>query len=98
MFSGTKNVIYYFKGVVLSYSQIYFSNSVWLGIALMIISFFDPGIGISGIIAIITCQLSSLFFNFNRTSIFDGAYTYNALLVGLAMGSFYQMSFPFLVV
>ncbi len=98
MFEGTKNVIYHLKGIVLSYSQIYFSNSIWLGIALMVISFFDPGIGLSGVIAIITCQLSSLFFNFNKASIFDGAYTYNALLVGMAMGSFYQVSFPFLVV
>ncbi len=98
MFAVAKNVIYHLKGIVLSYSQIYFSNNIWLGIALMIISFFDPGIGLSGIIAIVTCQLSCLFFNFNISSIYDGAYTYNALLLGLAMGSFYQMSLPFLTV
>jgi len=98
MNTASKNVIYHLKGIILSYSHIYFSNSIWLGLALMIISFFDPGIGISGIIAIVTCQLCSLFFNFNRAFIYNGAYTYNALLLGLAMGSFYQLSFPFLIV
>jgi urea transporter/murein DD-endopeptidase MepM/ murein hydrolase activator NlpD len=98
MFAGAQNIVNYLRGIVLSYSQVYFSNSIWLGIALLIISFFDPGIGIAGIIAIVTCQISSLFFNFNRASVFDGAYTYNALLMGLAMGSFYQMSLPFLFV
>ncbi len=98
MLLGAKNVIDHLKGIVLSFSQIYFSNSIWLGIALMIISFFDLGIGTSGVIAVITCQLASLFFNFDRAFIFNGAYTYNALLVGLAMGSFYQVSLPFLIV
>ncbi len=98
MVEAKKNVIQHLRGIVLSYSQIYFSNSIWLGIAMLLVTFFDPGIGFSGLLAIITCHLTSLFFNFNRASIYDGAYTYNALLVGLAMGSFYKMGLEFVVV
>lgn len=88
----------YLKGAFLSYSQIFFSDSVWLGLALMVVSFFDAGIGISGVIALVSCQVCSLFFDFNKPAIFNGAYTYNALLMGLAMGSFYQLSLSYFIV
>ena len=69
-----------------------------MGIALMLISFFDLGLGISGLVAIITCQLCSKFFNFNSANIFDGSYTYNALMLGLAMGSFYEVGLSYFIV
>ncbi len=69
-----------------------------MGVALMLISFFDLGLGISGLVAIITCQLCSKFFNFDSANIFDGSYTYNALMLGLAMGSFYQVGVSYFIV
>ncbi len=88
----------YLKGGFLSYSQIFFSDSLWLGVVLMLVSFFDPGIGVSGVIAVVTCQVCSRFFAFNKAAIFNGAHTYNALLLGLAMGSFYQLSLSYFIV
>ena len=88
----------YGKGAILSYAYIYFSNSIWLGLLLMAITFFDVGTGLSGMTAIAICQACSYVFNFNRSSIFDGAYSFNALLVGLALGSFYQWSLLYFVV
>ena len=86
------------KGVPLSYSQIYFSKSLWLGLVLLIVSFADLGVGVSGLIAIAVCQLCAVFFSFNRVGIFDGAYTFNALMVGLAMGGLYQVGLGYIVV
>ena len=88
----------YLNGIPLSYAQIYFSNSTWLGTGLLLITFFDPGIGASGLLAIVICQVCSRFFSFSRASVFDGAYTYNALLTGLALGSLYEWSSPYFAV
>ena len=93
-----KNTKYYLQGFPLSYSQIYFSNSLWLGLVLMLVSFADLGVGISGLITIIVCQLCTVFFNFERSYLFDGAYTFNALMVGLAMGGMYELSIHYLIV
>jgi len=93
-----KHISRYLTGIPISYAQIYFSNSVWLGLVLMLVSFADIGVGISGLTTIVICQVCAVFFNFNRAYIFDGAYTFNALMVGLAMGGLYQFSIPFLIV
>jgi len=92
------NIKYYLKGVFLSYSQIFFSGSVSLGFVLMLVSFFDLGIGLSGVTALVTCQVCGRFFDFNKAAVFNGAYTYNALLVGLAMGSFYEWGISYFVI
>lgn len=88
----------YLRGFPLSYAQVYFSNNVWLGLVLMLVSFADGGVGLSGLISILVCQLCAVFFRFDRSSIFDGAYTYNALMAGLAMGGLYQFSSSYLLV
>lgn len=91
------NGLHYLRSFPLSYAQIYFSNSLWFGLVLLAVSFADLGVGCSGIIAIVICQICARFFNFSELSIFDGAYTFNALMVGLAMGGLYQFSGEYLV-
>src|SRR4051812_22271814 len=86
------------RGIALSYSYIYFSNSLWFGTLLAAVTFFDVGAGLSGITAIIVCQICSNIFSFNRTSALDGSYSYNALMVGLALGTYYQWSALYLAV
>lgn len=65
---------------------------------LMLVSFFDLGAGISGVIAILIGQLTAYLFNYNHESIRDGAYTYNSLAVGLAIGLFYEFNVSFFAV
>jgi urea transporter len=80
-----------------SYAQIFFSNSKVFAIVLLCISFFDLGAGLSGVIAVFIGQITALLFNFNKELIKDGTYTYNSVLVGIAIGVFYQFNFSFLV-
>ena len=54
--------------------------------------FADVGVGLSGIGAVLLVQLTALLFNFNEQLIKDGAYTYNALMVGLALGGIYELN------
>ena len=88
----------YLKGIALSYANIYFSRSFWLGLVLLLVSFFDFGTGISGLIAIVVCQLCSRLLSFNKISVFDGSHSYNALMVGLALGSLYQVNSGYLII
>src|ERR1043166_6597580 len=88
----------YGRGAVMSYAYLFFSNSIWLGLLVMAITFFDVVAGLSGVTALAVCQFSSYLFRFNQISITDGMYSYNALMVGLALGSYYEWSLLYLVV
>lgn len=88
----------YLSGILLSYASVYFSKSWWLGLVLMAISFFDLGTGLSGVTAILVCQLCGAFFNFNKELIKNGSYCYNTLMTGLALGSFYHWSAAYFAV
>jgi len=85
------------EGLLHSYAQIFFSNSKLLAYFLLLISFFDIGAGLSGVIAVLIGQFTAVFFNFNLTLVRDGTYTFNAVLVGIAIGIFYEFNLSFLV-
>tara|TARA_R110002050_G_scaffold33007_2_gene84467 strand:+ start:55406 stop:57571 length:2166 start_codon:yes stop_codon:yes gene_type:complete len=87
----------YGNGLVNSYSQILFSNNKVLAWLLIIISFFDVGAGFSGVLAVLISQITASLFNFNKELIEDGAYTYNSLMVGIALGMFYDFNMSFFV-
>lgn len=76
-----------------SYSQVFFSKSRLLAVLLVIISFFDYGAGIGGILAVLVANLLAWSLGYNKYLISTGLYGYNALLVGLGVGLFYQPSF-----
>ncbi len=87
----------YGNGLINSYSQIFFSNNKVFAILLILISFFDIGAGISGVLSILICQVTAVLFNFNRELIKDGSYTYNTLMVGIALGIFYDFNTSFFI-
>jgi urea transporter/murein DD-endopeptidase MepM/ murein hydrolase activator NlpD len=78
------------KGLLLSYPQIFFSKSFMFSFFLLFITFIFPTLGLTGLI----CALSSLTFakilNLPYHKISSGYYGYNALLVGLGIGSYYE--------
>lgn len=78
------------SGLVLSYPQIFFSKSYTFSIFLLVITFIFPTLGLSGLI----CTLSALVFakliSLLSEKVKNGYYGYNALLVGLGLGSFYE--------
>lgn len=85
------------NGILNSYAQIFFSLNPAFGFSLLLISFIQPAAGISGLMSVLLVQMMALLFNFSRDQILDGTYTYNALLTGLAIGSFYEFSPEFMV-
>jgi len=87
----------YGNGLLNSYAQIFFSNNKIFAILLLIVSFFDVGSGLSGVLSILICQVTAVLFNFNKELINDGSYTYNPLMVGIALGIFYDFNSSFII-
>jgi urea transporter len=75
-----------------SYSQVFFSTSKLLAVFLLLISFFDYGAGIGGLLAVLVANTLAWVLGYNKYLLVSGLYGFNALLVGLGVGLFYQPS------
>lgn len=81
-----------YNSILNSYSQVFFSTSKLLAIFLVLISFFDYGAGLGGLIAVLVANLLAWGLGYNKYYLTSGLYGFNALLVGLGVGLFYQPS------
>lgn len=84
--------------IVNSYSQIFFSDNKIFALILIVITFFDPWAGLSGIIAVMVSNILAYLIGFNRSNIRKGYYGFNSLLVGLGLGVYYQPGLQFFII
>ena len=80
------------RTILNSYSQVFFSTSKLLALFLLLISFFDYGAGIGGLLAVLVANLLAWGLGYNKYFLQSGFYGFNALLVGLGVGLFYEPS------
>lgn len=92
MKQGTPKIRDVLFSVLNSYSQVFFSKSKLLAALLVLISFFDYGAGIGGFIAVLTANFLAWLLGYNKYLLQSGLYGFNALLVGLGTGLFYDPS------
>lgn len=88
----------FITSILNSYSQIFFSNNWKFSILLMVVTFFDPVAGLSGLLSVIFSNCAAYLIGFNRFNIRSGYYGFNSLLVGLGLGIYFQLNFEFLLV
>jgi urea transporter len=88
----------FFQGVLKSYSQIFFSESYWFAIPLVIVSFLDISAGLCGLFSVMTANLAASLLKFDRPSIMKGFYGFNSLLVGLGLGYYYELTIIIFVI
>ncbi|MCD4791880.1 MAG: urea transporter [Bacteroidales bacterium] len=69
-----------------SYSQIFFSENKLFAALLIPVSFLDIWAGSSGLLAVLTANITAYMLGYNKLSIQKGVYGFNALLVGLGTG------------
>ncbi|GAB4325973.1 MAG: hypothetical protein Kow00127_18760 [Bacteroidales bacterium] len=93
-----QNLILFLQGVPNSYAQVFFSTSKILAALLMVITFFDPVAGLSGLLAVLTANGLAWLMGYNHEKITAGYYGFNALLVGLGLGIYYQLTPEYLLV
>lgn len=72
-----------------AYAWILFIDHPAVGAIFLVSTFWYPNVGISGLIAVIIAQLTVHFFKFTFRK--SGLHIFNAMLVGLSLGAFYQL-------
>ena len=75
-----------------AYSQVLFSRSRAVGLLLVAATFVAPVPALFGIGSVFLAMVAARLLKFSPDSIRSGLFTYNALLVGLGLGAFYQPS------
>lgn len=88
----------FIKGVLRSYSQIFFSESYWFAFPLVLVSFFDISAGLSGLLSVVTANLVASLLKFDKVTLGKGFYGFNSLLVGLGLGYFYELTLVVVVI
>ena len=78
-----------------SYSVIFFFNNKLLAGILFIVTFFNFFAGLCGLIAVLTAVLISYSMGFDRIQLKRGLYSFNALLTGIGMGTFFDPGYVF---
>ena len=81
-----------------SYAQVFFSKNHVFAAILIIVTFFDIYTGLAGLLAVIIANLMATIMGMNRQKIIDGAYGFNALMVGLGIGIYYQPGVEFYLI
>lgn len=77
------------EAILTSYSQIFFTDNKILASILVLVSFIDWWTGLSGLIAVLTAILLSQLFGYSEIITKKGLFSFNALLVGLGVGTYF---------
>ena len=83
--------------VLNSYSIVFFMNNRVLGIALLLVSFINFYAGLSGLLAVLIAVLIAHWLNFDKASLKSGLYSFNALITGIGLGTFFDPGMVFFV-
>jgi urea transporter len=83
--------------VLNSYSVVFFFNSRLLAIVLLIVTFLNFVAGLSGLIAVLATVLIAYSMGFDKTILKQGIYSFNALLTGIGIGTFFEPGWVFFV-
>jgi len=76
--------------VLNSYSVIFFLNNKLLALGILVMTFFNFYAGLSGLIATVTAVVIAWTMGFEKETIRKGLLSFNALLIGLGMGTFFD--------
>jgi urea transporter/murein DD-endopeptidase MepM/ murein hydrolase activator NlpD len=96
MLNKAKHILYSFLNAVLnSYSVIFFSQNKTLALLLLFVTFFKPFAGLMGLVAVVSAIVFAEISGLNKQDIQKGLLSYNAMIVGIGMGTFYIWSFSF---
>ncbi len=93
-----KSITLFLEGVLVSYSQVFFSKQKVFAFILMAVTFFDWLTGFSGLVAVLVANVAASLIGYHKHHISQGLYGFNSLLVGLGIGSNYEPGLEFFFV
>jgi urea transporter/murein DD-endopeptidase MepM/ murein hydrolase activator NlpD len=87
-----------FPAVLNSYSVIFFFNNRLIALILLTVTLFNIIAGLCGLIAVLTAVLIARLMGFDKNLLRQGIYSFNALLTGIAIGTFFEPGAVFFVI
>ncbi|MBD1391550.1 urea transporter [Mucilaginibacter glaciei] len=93
----SNNYTYYLKAIVNSYAIVFFSQNRVLGLLLILVSFFNPAAGASGLFCVLVSLAYVGFAKYDRQDVEKGFFCFNSLLFGIGFGTFYHVNPAFLI-
>ncbi len=73
-----------------SYSVIFFLDNKLFALGILIMTMFNFYAGLSGIISVLITVMVARYMGFDKLQLRKGLYSFNALLLGLGMGTFFD--------
>lgn len=74
-----------------SYAEVFFLSGPTVGLVLMVASFSQPNVGLCGLLAAISAYSFACLIGYRNEFLNAGYHTYNALLLGFAIGFLFQL-------
>jgi len=84
----------FIRAVLHSYSMVFFSQHLGFAVVLLLVTFARPVAGLAGLCSVLLAVGAARLGNFSREWADSGAYSFNALLSGLALSSLYEPGWP----
>jgi urea transporter len=81
---------WFWESLTKSYAQVFFSDHKGFGIALLLLTFIDVYVGFYGLLAVSTALLVAKGLGFYEVYIRKGFYGFNALLIGVGLGIYFE--------
>lgn len=82
----------FIKAIMNTYSVLFFSQNRALGIILLLVTFFNIQVGLCGLACVVFSLVVVSAMGYQRENIQLGIYSFNALLLGIALGTFYHVN------
>jgi hypothetical protein len=77
------------KSIPHAYATVMFSDNLWVGLAMLLLTLVSPIVGLAGLLGLLTGLLSSRILGFEGWDSSSGVMSFNSLLIGLAVGYYY---------
>jgi len=93
----TYQLKFFGNSVINSYSQMFFSDNKIFAWLILLASFVNPYVGLSGLLAVCISIFFAQWLGFNRSLTHSGAFSFNSLTIGLVMGLYFNYSIAFFI-
>ena len=80
-----------------SYSLMFFSLNPVFASIIILVTFFSPAVGLSGLLSVLLINVFAYVIGFQRDEIQKGLFGFNALFLGLALGYEFAFNLPFIL-
>ncbi len=82
----------FFSSLFNSYADIFFIRHTFSGCIILLLTLVNYNAGVSGLLSVFSAYIAAMLLGYEARFLSSGFYTYNALLVGLAVGFLFELS------